>query len=609
MKRPIGITVGVAVILAVVLLAGACLDRVLTRDDRIRFAERKNNLVSVYDEILRYEHENLELPPALSDLVPEYLREEQLASEGKPLYLYDGDSRTVSLASGEKVRGLFTRTLPPAVMHLPDPAERLRASGIRPVAEQSAVPRGPEGEPPPRGALVFEAEHYTQLNYGWEVRQDTECGGGAYAYSKEGIGNGPGQMRHRIYNFYDIHEGQDYTFIRWHFRMAKAGRYYIYGRIWTTSSHCSNKIVVGIDGSGPRPDRQTYYGSFMQNTKPFRWLWTPAEDGPVQISAGDHFLEAYLHEDGVRVDQFALSPVKLTGDAVFRSISPVSQGTAFRQQAGPPLALGFDLKSKVVTRQMRPECNLTIRRLRPAEGKALVTLRLEQAGIGGADLHLGKHVLDLSGTEELLFFPIDFSSLDLSTLERREYLLVAEVTRKRKTIARAHVTLMHPFRWEVCGPFPFIKNGQPGPLDGDAEPNSDDEKTGRWTPFKDSSFDHFGVMDFGLQTIGNSLHAPENVTIYAQTEINVPESKEYLLKMQSDDQMILWIDGKLVYRHDIALPVTRSVKRLKHPLEQGHHRVRIRVNQLGHSSFGDGRWQASLRFRAADDDLSNVTGL
>ena len=195
MKRPIAITVGVAVILAVVLLAGLCLDRVLTRGDRIRFAQRKNNLISVYDEILRYEYENLELPAALSDLVPEYLREEQIASEGTPLYLYDGDSRTVSLASGETIRGLFTRTLPPAVMQLPDPAEHLSAFGLRPVAEHSFVPRGPEGEAPPRGALVFEAEHYTQLNYGWEVRPDTECGGGAYAYSQEGIGNGPGQMR------------------------------------------------------------------------------------------------------------------------------------------------------------------------------------------------------------------------------------------------------------------------------------------------------------------------------------------------------------------------------------------------------------------------------
>lgn len=36
MKRPIAITMGIAVILTVVLLAGICLDRVLTRGDRVR---------------------------------------------------------------------------------------------------------------------------------------------------------------------------------------------------------------------------------------------------------------------------------------------------------------------------------------------------------------------------------------------------------------------------------------------------------------------------------------------------------------------------------------------------------------------------------------------
>ena len=607
-SKSVPITVGLVVALPVLLFAGICLDRVLTRAGRIHFAQQQNNLVSVYDQILRYEYENLALPRALSDLVPEYLRDEQIASQGTPLYRYDKDRRTVSLAAGVTLRGLFTRTLSPAIMLLPDPAEHVRASGVRPVAEHALAPSGPEGKLPPRDAMVFEAEHYTELNYGWELHADPACGGGAYAYSKEGTGNGPGQIGSGVYNFYDIHEGKEFALIRWHFRMAKAGTYYIYGRIWTTGSHCSNCIIVGIDRAGPRSNRKGYYGTDMANKKPFRWLWTPAKNGPVAISAGDHVLEAYLHEDGVQVDQWALTPVELTGDAVFASSAPVNQGTAFRQQAGPPVAIAFDLKSMVMTRDTKPECHLTIRKLRPADGKAFVDLRLEHAGPGGADLQLGRHVLDFAGSEELLFFPIDFSRLDFSTLGRREYLLVAEVTRARTIMARAHVTLMHPFRWEVRGPFPLIRNGQHGPLDGDAESSSNDEQTGTWTAFKDSSFDHYGVLDFGLQAIGNSLHAPQNVTVYAQTEIDVPESKEYLLKIQSDDQMLLWIDGMLVYRHDSRGPVTRAVKRLKLPLERGRHRVRIRVNQWRHSSYGDGRWQASLRFRTADDGLSHVTG-
>jgi hypothetical protein len=65
---------------------------------------------------------------------------------------------------------------------------------------------------------------------------------------------------------------------------------------------------------------------------------------------------------------------------------------------------------------------------------------------------------------------------------------------------------------------------------------------------------------------------------------------------------------ELVYRHDYEAPVTRSVKRLRLEFAQGEHRVRIRVNQGAFTEYGDGRWQASLRFRTVDDDLSDVRG-
>jgi hypothetical protein len=130
-----------------------------------------------------------------------------------------------------------------------------------------------------------------------------------------------------------------------------------------------------------------------------------------------------------------------------------------------------------------------------------------------------------------------------------------------------------------------------------------------WRPFKDTCYTHFGVLDFGLYTSGNSLHAPENVTIYVKTEIDVPESKEYLLKTQSDDQMVLWIDGQEVCRINSIAPVTRAVRRRVVHLAQGRHRVRMRVNQWHHTSFGDGPWQASLRFRTAEDDVSAIIGV
>jgi PA14 domain-containing protein len=602
-KRYVIVAGIVTVILLFFILVG--INHLLGRSDRIAWEQRKDDLLSVYDQLLRYEHENLELPKNLDELVPEYLRQEQLTAGGKPRYYYDRSKRRIALALGHIVSGLIKRKYPPAFRQLPDPEEYFKQQNIQIAKGKLWAPSGPAGESAPPGTLVFEAEHLTGLNYGWEIHPDPNCGGGAYAYSKEGLGNGPGQKHSKIYNFYDRHESKDYNYIRWHFKVPESGYYYIYGRIWTTGSHCSNCIIVGIDKAGPNRHLK-YNGQSLSNRIPFRWVWTPASKR-VKIEAGDHFLEAFLHEDGVRVDQFAISPVRLRGKKVLESFSPVNKDTLFRTVDKSPLLLGFDLKSRVITPSSPPECQLTIRKIRPATGKAIIKVSMLGANADGSPMLLGKYLLDLSSKQELSFFPIDFSKLNLKKLQRREYLLEAVVIRKKEIIAKKEVTLVYPMQWKVCGPFPLIPNGSEGPLDGDLEPDGKDSKTGKWVPFKESSFDLFGVLDFGLQTIGNSLHAPQNVTIYAKTEIECPETGEYLLKIQSDDQLLLWIDGKQVCRRDNRAPVTRSAQRLKLKITKGKHRIRMRVNQWQRSSYGDGRWQAYLRFRTVDDDITGVT--
>ena len=476
----------------------------------------------------------------------------------------------------------------------------LLAAAAAPAAE-------PTAENPPGGAFVFEAEHYSETNYGWEVKQDRTCSGGVYIHAKEGIANGPGQINNKIYNFYDIQEGTEFTYLKHHFHLPEDGTYYVYGRMFTTGSHCSNCIVVGVDRGGPSGRGYSYNGVNMSNRTPFRWIWTRAGNAPVTLKAGDHYLHSFLHEDGIRLDQFALSPVPLKGSAIYTPNLVVNQGTAFRKKTGPPVHLTFDLKSMVITPALEPDCRLAVRKLRPSKDTATVLVRIKEAGGNGADLRVARHNMKLSELKELTFLPLDFSKLDLDKLPRREYLLTADmIAGDGRIVAQCRVPLMRPFTWEFYGALPYLRNDEPGPLDADAAPAADAKL--KWVPFKDSSWDHFGVMDFGLQTTGNSLHAPEKVTCYARTGITVPATDEYLLKIQSDDQMILWIDGKEVYRHNRQSPVTRSVMRLPLKLEKGPHRLRIRVNNRAFEKQGDGRWQASLRFRTKADLLSNVHG-
>ncbi len=595
---------------AVVFIALAfTVDRLLTRPQRMDYDRRVRDLWSVHDALLLFEHELGALPETLGDLVPYYLRADELIEKDRPRitdefreadgprYSYDRAGRAVALAHGVPIGGLWRRTWPAPRLVLP-PASP-------PQGPASLALAGNALTEPPAGTWVFEAEHYAEMNYGWEAHPDPACAGGAYLHCKEGIGNGPGQIHARVFNFYDVEEGQEYFRLIHHFHLPQAGTYEVYARFWTTGSHCSNAIIVGVDEGGPRPNGKGYFGRALSNNTPFRWVWTRVDGIRKYLEAGDHYLHIFIHEDGVRLDQIALSQVSLAGAETYRANLPQVVGTEFARRA-PVLDLGLDLESMVLDTAQPPHCKVLLRRLAGGRGIARLVARLRGASQDGGDLTVLDRKIELAGLREVEFWPLDFSALDLERLQRREFLLEAEVRRGTELLAQRRVPLQRPCAWEVSGQLPYLSNDQPGPLD-EVKPGEGDAC--RWRPFKLSSFDTFGVLDFGLETIGNSLHAPALATIYARTRIEVPESGRYLLKIQSDDQLLLWIDGQLACRRDEGAPVTRSAERLKLQLAKGVHEVRMRVNQAQYTSFGDGRWQASLRFRTLEDRVSGVVGL
>ncbi len=614
------------------MLAGTLyvLDKIISRPARIEFARREDDLQTVRDAVMRCEYENGSLPDSLDSLVPRYLRESQVTSGGRPLYVYSREKRSVAMAEGATIRGIVSREWPPiefvmpplparaepkpvdqpepVLIPEPEPASELAPPPVKkPATVTLMVPGGSKGAEPPEGALVIEAEHYSELNWGWEVHPDKDAGGGGYIICKEGTTTGSAQCHWGTYNFYDIQEGEEQSVLKYHFSLPEAGQYYILGRMFATCTHCSNSINVGVDTGGLKPGKKVkdYYGKFMGSSVPFRWRWTHRGGGAVYLKKGDHFIHIFPHEDGLRIDQLMLLPKTSRGrrgaDA-YRANFAVNRGTAFAKEHEAPVDLTFDLKSMVMTEGMPCACSLAVRRIRESQGTGTVRVFLREAGPGGDDLRIGEFVLDLPTLPELGFIPLDFSCVDYGKLPRREYLLEAELAIDGKTVAGCDVPLMHPFEWKVSDMFEYLGNSQPGPLDGDGG-------EGAWQPFKDSSWTPLGVMDFGVQTVGNSLHAPEMRTIYAETEIEVPETAAYMLKAQSDDQMILWIDGKKIEQIDTTRSVIRNSRRWKTQLEKGMYTVRIRVNQGRQvPKLQGGYWQASLRFRTADDSVSNVTG-
>jgi len=602
-----------------VLAAGAWVtDKLLSRPDRIRHAACTADLQSARDAVLRYEYRTGALPPSLDALVPRYLRRQQLFEGERPLYRYDREDRTLATADEFRIRGLFVRYRPVVALHLPPP----QPAPLETVPMKAAIgsgtalvtPVGPDLPPPPEGAFVFEAEHWSEMNYGWEIHPDAAAAGGAHIRCKEDTTTGTSQCFQNTFNFYDIEEKREQTVLKYHFRLPNAGRYLLYGRMWATCSHCSNSINVGIDRGGlvPGSRHKDYYGDFMGSRVPFRWRWARTRRS-YTLNAGDHYLHVFPHEDGMWIDQFMLVPVTRHRsarivDTAYRENLPPNRNTAFADRADRPLHLSFDPASRVFTAEMPCDCRLVVRRLRVVSGTSELRVFLHAADPGGADVQIGRFALDLDGLPELGFIPLDFSKVDCAALPRREYLLTARITRGDRELGSCRVVLMHPFVWEVSHTLPYIANPADGPLDGDRESGASDSP--QWQRFADTNWNPMGILDFGMHTVGNTLHAPEWRTIYARTRIHVPEAGVYLLKAQSDDQMRLWIDGKDVARINSAHSAIRNTRRFKVRLEKGRHRVRMRINQGPQvRKLQGGYWQASLRFRTEGDRLSNVTGI
>lgn len=92
---------------------------------------------------------------------------------------------------------------------------------------------------------------------------------------------------------------------RYEIDLPADGEYILWGRVWW-EGECSNSFTVQIDDTPPF--------LFGENATYKTWMWvkypvarmTP----PIKLKKGRHVLEFGNREDGVRLDQFLLSPSK-----------------------------------------------------------------------------------------------------------------------------------------------------------------------------------------------------------------------------------------------------------------------------------------------------------
>lgn len=610
-------------LLHVVVAAGAIyLDREMSRPDRIWLARCADRLVEVSDAILLYEKRNGRLPEKLGDLVPEYLSEPMVwcpvlreaapepPSEGsvfvsgvKAGYEWDPVQRRLRDSLPHRIRGLVGRKAAPVAHIVPPPA----------VPAPAGTPRGgPKPLPAGPDAIVIEAEKFTSMNYGWELKEDPAAAGGRLILNKEGIANNIAQLV-GFGDFYNVGNNRGRSDLIYRFRVPEEADWYLQARMITTGTHCSNQLTLHMDGSDERA------GAFGSNDiPPFRWTWD--EPDRLRLSAGEHALRVYPWEDGVSVDQIRIGREPIEGDAVYEEAggdawqgrTPSEAPSAGRLAA--PIYVVHEIDTAVLGDAGAPGAAVWIRKAGPAAGHA--RLRTTISHPGGERLLLSRE-FQMESIRPLVRIPIDLSAMARGDRPRREYLLKTDlapaddVAEGRTVLSpawapvAATTVLIKPFAWEVLGMLPERDLDDRLPPDGWG--GEGEYKLGKWLyswrPFETRAFDPFGVLDFGLLFAKNSLHAPERRTVYARTRVHVPRSGEYLLKVLADDQMLLWIDEKLVLKKGDVAPVTRSSQRVPIRLEAGEHRIQFRLNQRSD------RWQGAVFFRNPDDSLCDIRGV
>ena len=102
---------------------------------------------------------------------------------------------------------------------------------------------------------------------------------------------------------------------------------------------------------------------------------------------------------------------------------------------------------------------------------------------------------------------------------------------------------------------------------------------------------------------GRTSNAMSDVCLYAFTEINAGREGIYLMKTLSDDNIVVWVNGKKTASITEKGPPIRTAQETRISLDKGKNQILFRLNQDG------GQWQAGIRIRTEDDQIAEITGV
>jgi hypothetical protein len=174
--------------------------------------------------------------------------------------------------------------------------------------------------------------------------------------------------------------------------------------------------------------------------------------------------------------------------------------------------------------------------------------------------------------------------------------------------------LARPYDWHVLGPLPAevriedgIGRGSNVTLDGKITYESIERKgEAEWKPLPSNAFNRFQTIDFE-KLYGQSTSA----TAYLYTEVGVDEDGDYLMLVNNDGAVDIWIDGEDTYTDPRHHPAAGWLRHHPLRLKKGRHTVLVRTQQNApqDTDFQQNYWLFRLRLRKSRREPAPIGGL
>jgi hypothetical protein len=464
---------------------------------------------------------------------------------------------------------------------------RMRPGLILLAALTASVAGNCPGEP-----IVFEAEHGIDVKLNYETKKAKKASGGLAVTLGEG---GGGTFGYGSNTNPDIFIGE----ARYPFRIEEDGQYFVSARVFWMDK-CGNLTRIVVDDQLRRG-----IGSSDSARHTFRrWYWQSS--GPFHLSKGDHWLRAIAHEDGPLIDRWCIhKPDETPTDGMKENWPGRFPGSPLK-----PVSVSISKPSELIGEDGTHPVTLWLRKCTEGavEGTIVVKGPKDMKVKPGTEIPVRFKAGEILKRVDLsLRFPVN-------TPRGEKKITVFAMDSKGMVGSVAMCILARPYDWWVLGPLPAPARAEEG-LGFGARVDlrekvrcttEEREAEARWKRLSREAFNPYQTIDLE-KVFGEST----DTTAYLYTEVRAGKDDRYLMLINSDGALDVWIDGTAMYSDPRHHPAAGWLRHHYLDLKKGKHRILARIQQNGaeDTDYQQNYWLFRLRLRKSRREPAAIGGL